>query len=138
DFQPWEGLMKLRSTFLSAAMIAATGCLLAPETKAQNVGAEVFSNPYTDWVNPYYTVWEDPADPSLNNARWRLSLHNPTLMDTNNANPPTSGGVSNSGVYEADFLINDTFLAPSAYSLTSRMYTNDDDIIGLVWNYQDP
>ena len=119
--------MKIRDICFSAALVAAAGCLTAPETNAQSVGADVFINPYSDWVDPR---------PDLE-ALWRLSLHNPTLMDTNDANPPISGAVSHSGVYQADFLINDTYLAPASYTLETQAYSNDDDIMGLVWNYLD-
>jgi hypothetical protein len=59
-------------------------------------------------------------------------------MDTNNANPPTSGAVTNSGTYEPDVLFQNNFLAPADYEYEVAMRQNDDDIIGLVWNYQDP
>jgi hypothetical protein len=87
-----------------------------------------------------YTGWVDAFPPPTRAGNWRLSLHNPTLMDTNNANPPTpdSPAITNTGVYEPDVLIQNNFLAPAAYDLNATMRTNDDDIIGLVWNYQDP
>jgi hypothetical protein len=91
--------------------------------------------------NPFvssYSSWVDAFPPPIRAGNWRLSLHNPTLMDTNNANPPTSGAVNNSGTYEPDVLIKDTFTAPGTYDLSATMRTNDDDIIGLVWNYLDP
>jgi hypothetical protein len=59
-------------------------------------------------------------------------------MDTNNANPPTSGATAHAGTYEPDVLVKDTFLAPASYEYSARMRTNDDDIVGIVWNYQDP
>ena len=89
--------------------------------------------------NPFssgYSGWIDGVPGRAGN--WRLSLHNPTLIDTNNANPPTSGAVNNSGVYESDLLIQNNFMAPANYELSAMMRTNDDDIFGLVWNYQDP
>ncbi|HEX6960376.1 MAG TPA: hypothetical protein VF175_00805 [Lacipirellula sp.] len=89
--------------------------------------------------NPFdsgYTGWID-GEPGTA-ANWRLNLHQPTLMDTNNANPPTSGATAHSGVYESDLLIQNNFLAPANYELSATMRTNDDDIFGLVWNYQDP
>jgi hypothetical protein len=93
--------------------------------------------------NPFVSLnsnWVDAFPPPTRAGNWRLSLHNPTLMDTNNANPPTpdSPAITNTGVYEPDVLIKDSFAAPAAYVYTARMRTNDDDIIGLVWNYQDP
>ena len=74
----------------------------------------------------------------LRGGNWRLSLHNPTLMDTNNANPPTAGATNHDGTYQPDVLFQNNFAAPGTYDLTARMRTNDDDIIGLVWNYLDP
>ena len=71
-------------------------------------------------------------------GNWRYSLHNPTLMDTNNANPPSTGAADHSGVYEPDVLFQNNFVAPANYDYTVAMRQNDDDIIGLVWNYQDP
>jgi hypothetical protein len=61
-------------------------------------------------------------------------------MDTNNANPPTpdSPAITNTGVYEPDVLFQNNFLAPANYEYEVAMRQNDDDIIGLVWNYQDP
>ncbi|MEX2170310.1 MAG: PEP-CTERM sorting domain-containing protein [Pirellulales bacterium] len=91
---------------------------------------EAFVSPNSGWVDAFPD----------RDGNWRINLHSdtPTLMDTNNANPPTSGAVTNSGVYEPDVLVKQSFLAPSSYELNARMRTNDDDIIGLVWNYQNP
>ena len=96
-------------------------------------GQVLVGNPFTHttqgWVDAY---------PTARRGNWRLNLLEPTLMDTNNANPPTSGATTNAGTYEPDVLVKDTFLAPDTYEFTARMRTNDDDIIGIVWNYQDP
>jgi hypothetical protein len=99
-------------------------------------GATLIGDPFTS----IYTGWTDAYPPPTRGGNWRLSLHNPTLMDTNNANPPTSGpgNVANAGTYEPDVLFQNNFLAPRVYDLSATMRTNDDDIIGLVWNYQDP
>jgi hypothetical protein len=89
--------------------------------------------------NPFVTTlptWVD-AFPSRG-GNWRLSLHNATLMDTNNANPPVTGGGINTGLYEPDVLVADAFVAPDTYDVSARMRTNDDDLLGLVWNYLDP
>ena len=51
---------------------------------------------------------------------------------------PRQVPVNNTGTYEPDVLIKNTFTAPAAYVYTARMRTNDDDMIGIVWNYQDP
>jgi hypothetical protein len=82
--------------------------------------------------------WTDAFPPPTRAGNWRLSLHHPTLMDTNNANPPTTGGGTNTGLYEPDVLVQNNFSAPGTYDYTATMRTNDDDIIGLVWNYLDP
>jgi hypothetical protein len=95
-------------------------------------GATLVDNPF---VNSY-SGWTE-AFPTRG-GNWRLSLHHPTLMDTNNANPPTTGGGTNSGLYEPDVLIQNDFVAPANYELEARMRTNDDDLLGLVWNFQDP
>lgn len=84
-----------------------------------------------------YTGWTDAFPPPTRAGDWRLNLHAPTLMDTNNANPPTSGATTNDGSYQSDVLFQNNYLAPGTYDLTATMRTNDDDIIGLVWNYQD-
>ena len=116
----------------TVARTLAVACLVccAMPTDAGTLLADPFDSPYTGWV--------DAFPPLVRQGNWRLSLHNPTLMDTNNANPPTSGAVNNSGTYEPDVLVQDSFIAPETYDLSARMRTNDDDIVGLVWNYQDP
>jgi len=96
--------------------------------------ATLIGDPFTSSING----WTDAFPPPTRVGDWRLSLHNPTIMDTNNANPPTSGATNNDGTYQPDVLFQNTFLAPATYDLTATMRTNDDDIIGLVWNYQDP
>ncbi|HEX6960372.1 MAG TPA: PEP-CTERM sorting domain-containing protein [Lacipirellula sp.] len=115
----------------AVAVVLTTMAFLQPlqaQTGTVLVG-DPFTHSYQDWVDAF---------PTTRSGNWRLSLHNPTMIDTNNANPPTSGAVTDSGTYEPDVLINDDFLAPASYEYTATMRTNDDDIIGLVWNYQDP
>jgi hypothetical protein len=90
------------------------------------------------FVNNLYAGWVDAFPPPVRAGNWRLSLHNPTLMDTNNANPPTAGATNNDGTYQPDVLVQNNFAAPGTYDLAATMRTSDDDIIGLVWNYQDP
>ncbi len=89
--------------------------------------------------NPFVTTFPNLADafPSRG-GNWRLSLHTPALIDTNNANPPISGAPNNSGLHEPDVLVVDSFAAPAAYDVAAHMRTNDDDLLGLVWNYLDP
>ena len=98
--------------------------------RAQVLVGNPFVSPTSNWV--------DAFPPPTRAGNWRLSLHNPTLMDTNNANPPTAGAVNNTGTHEPDVLIKNTFTAPAAYVYTARMRTNDDDLLGIVWNYLDP
>ena len=55
-----------------------------PDTaRAQVLVGNPFISPTSNWV--------DAFPPPTRAGNWRLSLHNPTLMDTNNANPPTAG-----------------------------------------------
>lgn len=116
---------------IAAAVVLVTLLCLSSDwhtAQAQTLVANPFISPYQNWVDAF------PA----RSGNWRLSLHNPTLMDTNNANPPVTGGGTNTGLYEPDVLIQNNFLAPGIYDLSARMRTNDDDLLGLVWNYQDP
>jgi PEP-CTERM motif len=105
-------------------------CVAPANAPAATLVGDPFVSPTTGWV--------DAFPPPTRAGNWRLNLHAPTLMDTNNANPPTAGATNNDGTYQPDVLVKDTFVAPGTYDLTARMRTNDDDIIGLVWNYQDP
>ena len=110
------------------AVVCLLSCVVP--SSAQTLVGDPFTSSYTGWIDAPLTPARTPL--------WRLSLHNPTLMDTNNANPPTAGAVNNSGVYESDVLVQDNFLAPGTYTYTARMRTSDDDILGIIWNYQDP
>jgi hypothetical protein len=123
--------MRLRKLVFSAALAAVAGCLLAPESNAQVVLVDesIFTSPYSGWVDVY--------PDRLNGSNWRLSLHNPTLMETHNANLPNSGGVTDGGNYEPSVLVQDGFVAPDNYTLTANMYTSDDDLFGIVFNYVD-
>lgn len=122
--------MKTRNSIrfhLSAfAMIAA----LCSQVHAGTLVGDAFASANSNWTDAF------PAPTRAGN--WRLNLLAPTLMDTNNANPPTSGAVTNSGTYEPDVLIKDSFVAPGTYDLNVTGRTNDDDLIGVVWNYLDP
>jgi hypothetical protein len=114
------------SAVLIAAAILSLGKL--PAGHAQVLVPNPFVPSYTNWVDPFATT---------RGGNWRVSLHNPTLIDTNNANPPTAGGGTNTGLYEPDVLIADNFVAPASYEVSAKMFTNDDDLLGLVWNFQD-
>jgi hypothetical protein len=82
--------------------------------------------------------WFDPVPER--GGDWRLSVYNPTLMETSDlvpvgSNPPAA---TNNGSYNPTLLIQDGFTSPEAYDLNARMYTSDDDGFGLVFGYQDP
>jgi hypothetical protein len=117
----------LALSLLSAAVILG---MTAVDADAATLVGDPFISPTTGWI--------DAFPPPTRAGNWRLNLHAPTMMDTNNANPPTAGATNNDGTYQPDVLVKDTFVAPGTYDVTARMRTNDDDIIGLVWNYQDP
>ena len=117
---------------MSKALIVAaalTYLALSGSAAGQVLVGDPFTETTQDWVDAY---------PTTRLGNWRLNLLEPTLMDTNNANPPTSGATNNAGTYEPDVLVKDTFIAPASYEYSARMRTNDDDIVGIVWNYQDP
>jgi hypothetical protein len=118
----------LMNKTIAATVALASLALLKPAAGQVLVG-DPFTHTSSGWVDAY---------PAARFGNWRLNLLEPTLMDTNNANPPTSGATANAGTYEPDVLVKDTFLAPASYEYTARMRTNDDDIVGIVWNYQDP
>jgi hypothetical protein len=120
--------------FRFVSILALVVSFYVSQTPQESQGQVLVGNPFVS----SYSSWVDAFPPPTRLGNWRLSLHNPTIMDTNNANPPTSGAVNNSGTYEPDVLVKDTFTAPGTYDLTATMRTNDDDIIGLVWNYLDP
>jgi hypothetical protein len=111
---------------LAGLVLASVGVM---DAMAQTLVGNPFVSSYQSWVDPF------PAPTRFGN--WRLSLHNPNLIETNNANPPTTGGGTNTGRYEPNVLIHNTFLAPANYELSATMRTNDDDLLGLVWNFQD-
>jgi hypothetical protein len=114
---------------LAIALIA--GLVWRPsDATAQVLVDNAFTHNYAGWV--------DAFPPPTRAGNWRLSLHNPTLMDTNNANPPNTGATANDGTYQPDVLIQNNFAAPANYDLSATLRTNDDDLFGLVWNFQDP
>lgn len=100
------------------------------QTPAQTLVSDPFVHSYTGWTDAF------PPPTRLGN--WRLNLLAPTLMETNNANPPSSGATTNAGTHEPNVLFQNNFLAPATYDFTAKMRTSDDDLMGLVWNYQDP
>ena len=82
----------------AACMYIASTC---DTTEASTLVGNPFVSPTVNWV--------DAFPPPTRAGNWRLSLHNPTLMDTNNANPPTTGAVNNTGTHEPDVLVKNTF-----------------------------
>ena len=108
--------------------ILLTVCSAGAGASAQTLIDNVYTHGYTGWVDAF----------PERGGNWRLSFDNPTLIDTNNANPAPAGAVANTGVHEPDVLIQNEFTAPATYDLSATMRTNDDDLLGLVWNYQDP
>jgi hypothetical protein len=117
--------LSLAVVLCSAPLISAS---LGGETQAQELVGNPFVSSYTDWVDPA------PA----RNGTWRLSLHNPTLMETSDLipagnNPPAA---TNNGSFVPALLIQDAFTTPAAYTLNARLYSSDDDGFGLVFGYQ--
>jgi hypothetical protein len=122
--------MSLQRTLKSLAMPCMYSLIAASAAQASTLVDNPFVSPNQNWV--------DAFPPPTRAGNWRLSLHNPTLIDTNNANPPTTGAVTNAGTYEPDVLIKDSFTAPGTYNLNVTARSNDDDLMGVVWNYLDP
>jgi hypothetical protein len=124
-----------RSRRLSSLNLTVAACLMALTVIPSVSSAQILvGNPFVH----NYTGWVDAFPPPTRAGNWRLSLHSPALIDTNNANPPTTGATTNDGTYQPDVLIQNNFTAPAAYDLNATLRTNDDDLLGLVWNYQDP
>ncbi len=120
----------------SHALTLVAGCLLAHALPSAVATAQTtlvgnpFIAPTSSWVDPI------PA----RGGRWRLSLHNPTLMETANTIPlpgEQTSTVTETGNYAPMLLIQDGYTTPSTYDLNATMRTNDDDLLGLVFGYQD-
>ncbi|MCC7474480.1 MAG: hypothetical protein IT425_03730, partial [Pirellulales bacterium] len=108
--------------------------LLTPSaTKAATlVGGSVYTNVYDgNWVDP------------LPNraASWRLSLHAPTVMETSDLIPWPAGQPASTpndtGNYAPTMLIRNGVVTSGPYSYTATMRTNDDDLFGIIFGYQD-
>ncbi len=84
-----------------------------------------------------YQNWTDPA--TARGGNWRVSLHNPTMMETSNLIPAGNNpaAATNNGSIVPSLLIQDGFTTPSTYDLSARLYSSDDDGFGLVFGYQD-
>jgi hypothetical protein len=109
---------------------AALSVFVIPQpAQAATLVGDPFASSYSGWTEAF------PAP--TRGGNWRLSLHSPALIDTNNANPPTAGGGTNTGLYEPDVMFQNNFTVGGTYDLSATMRTNDDDLFGLVWNYID-
>lgn len=117
-----------RLLILSAVAVS----ILGPSASAQVLVGNPFISSYQGWVDP------DPA----RGANWRISLHNPTIMETANTTPAAPGNpdiaTPHTGNYFPMLLVQDGYTSPANYDLNARMYTSDDDLWGLVFGYQDP
>src|SRR5262245_37502755 len=78
----------VNSIAVSLALVVVAGFVLFPtESAAQTLVGDAFTTPYSNWVDAF------PA----RGSNWRLSFDAPSLIDANNANPPTSGATTNDG-----------------------------------------
>ena len=91
----------------SASLILASAFQTAP-------AATLIGDPFTS----SYSGWTEAFPAPIRGGNWRLSLHNPTLMDTNNANPPTAGATNNDGTYQPDVMYQNNFTATGTYDLS--------------------
>ena len=107
------------------ALLALTTLVVKPSPAQVLVG-----NPFID----SYQSWIDPDQSRGGN--WRLSLHNPTIMETSDLVPNNPASGTNNGSYVPSLLIQDDYSTPTNYDLNARMYTSDDDGFGLVFGYQ--
>jgi hypothetical protein len=121
-----------RFACVSKVVIGALLTLIATTSSAtaQILIGDPFITSYQNWIDPV------PA----RGGNWRISLHNPTMMETSDivpagSNPPAE---ENNGSYNPALLIQDAFTSPAAYDLRARMYSSDDDGFGLVFGYQNP
>jgi hypothetical protein len=113
---------------LASGVLALT--LVESTATAQILVGDPFISSYQNWIDPVPT----------RNANWRISLHNPTMMETSDVvpggnNPPAA---ENNGSYNPALLIQDAFTSPAMYDLRARMHSSDDDGFGLVFGYQNP
>lgn len=104
-----------------------------------------FISSYENWVDPLPSPFltapagVDPAPVLGRGGNWRISLHNPTLMETSDLIPPGNNPAAgnNNGSFVPSLLIQDAFVTPSTYDLNARLYSSDDDGFGVVFGYQD-
>jgi hypothetical protein len=123
---------RVRSTWIFTALGAFLAYSLLPSSlaTAQVLVENPFITSYQGWVDPV------PA----RGGNWRISLINPTIMETANTTPAGSNPppAQDNGSYFPMLLVQDNYVTPSAYNLNARMYTSDDDLFGLVFGYQNP
>ncbi|HEX2475308.1 MAG TPA: PEP-CTERM sorting domain-containing protein, partial [Lacipirellulaceae bacterium] len=115
---------------MAAVAIGVSLALIPGRASAQVLVGDPFITSYQNWIDPVLT----------RGGNWRLSLHNPTMMETSDvvptgSNPPAA---ENNGSYNPTLLIQNNFTSPGAYDLRARMYSSDDDGFGLVFGYQNP
>jgi hypothetical protein len=95
--------MSLRRAARSLIILSLYSATIPNAAQTQPLVGNPFISPTQNWL--------DAFPPPTRAGNWRLSLHNPALMDTNNTNPPTAGAVNNTGTHEPDVLIKNTFMA---------------------------
>ncbi len=117
--------------FTPAVLAVVLALHSATASQAQTLVGNPFITSYQGWIDPI----------PQRGGNWRLSLHNPTMMETANTTPAPgqqAGTPSDTGNYAPMILIQEGFTTPANYDLNARMYTSDDDLWGLVFGYQDP
>lgn len=131
DAQP-ERDKTVNRRFLATALLVATllcSTSVRRSASAATLVADPFVSPYSGWIDPDRTL----------GGSWRLNLQSPTptLMDNQNTNPPTSGATPHDGTFIPHLLVQDNVTTGANYEFSATMRTNDDDLLGLVFNYQD-
>lgn len=93
--------------------------------------------------SPFITGWDgwtDVFDYSITPARsgwpgWGIMLEYPTLSECSDGNE-ADGLAVNDGLFKPYIMVNSN-VTPSAYSIDATMISNDDDGVGLVFGYVD-
>lgn len=120
-FRRW--FVRFLASFIAGSLIVA---IMVTAASAQVLVGNPFITSYQNWIDP------DQA----RGGNWRLSLHNPTIMETSDLVPTNPASGTNNGTYVPSLLIQDDYSTPTTYDLNARMYTSDDDGWGLVFGYQ--
>jgi hypothetical protein len=122
----------VRAAFGFLMLSTLTAFMQRDRAAGQALVGDPFITSYQNWIDPQPTL----------GGNWRLSLHNPTIMETANTTPAAPGNpdiiTPNTGNYYPMLLVQNGFTTPTNYDLNARMYTSDDDLWGLVFGYQDP